>query len=97
MLLARLERPAPVRINVRSVLGELQARLNEWRELLRDQTPNARGLLEQLIVGRLNLDPSEGFYRFQGQGTLVPLLTGVMLPLPQSVASPTGFEPVFWP
>jgi hypothetical protein len=83
-----------------SVLAELQERLTDWRELLRDDTPKARGLLKQLIVGRLNLEPqAAGFYRFRGTGTLEPLIAGIV-PLsvvPQSVASLTGFEPVSWP
>ena len=85
-----------------SVLAELQARLTDWRELLRDHTPKVRGLLKQLIVGRLEMEPDRkfGVYRFHGTGTLLPLVTGIIpVFVPQSVASPTGFalsyHPVF--
>jgi hypothetical protein len=73
-----------------SVLAELQARLTDWRELLRDDTPKARGLLKQLIVGRLDMEPQPaGFYRFRGTGSLEPLISGIVPVLvPQSVASP---------
>jgi hypothetical protein len=69
-----------------SVLADLQERLSEWRSLLHDQTPRARGLLKQLIVGRLQMTPhrDEGYYTFNGTGTLLPVIVGVV---PQSVAS----------
>jgi hypothetical protein len=70
-----------------SVLADLQERLSEWRSLLHDQTPRARGLLKQLIVGRLQMTPNreEGYYTFNGTGTLLPVIAGAV---PQSVASP---------
>jgi hypothetical protein len=80
-----------------SVLAELQARLTDWRELLRDDTPKGRGLLKQLIIGRLDMEPQPaGFYRFRGTGTLEPLLSGIVPVLvPQSVASLT-LMPASW-
>ena len=38
--------------------------------------------------------PEGRCYTFLGTGTLQPLISGVV---PQSVASPAGFEPAFWP
>ena len=79
-----------------SVLAEVQARLADWRALLRDHTPQACGLLKQLIVGRLEMeaDRGKGLYRFHGTGTLLPLVSGIIPPfVPQSVASPTGRSP----
>ena len=62
------------------MLADLQDRLTDWRSLLDDHTPKARGLLKQLIVGRLDLRPDlrEQLYRFEGRGTLLPLLAGIM-------------------
>jgi len=36
-------------------------------------------------------------YGFTGQGSIMQLLTGMIPELSQAMASPTGFEPVFWP
>jgi hypothetical protein len=55
-----------------AVLAELQGRLADWRSLLRDNATSARGLLKQLLVGRLEMQPDLelGFYRFSGIGTV---------------------------
>ena len=46
------------------------------------------------MKGPLKFTPQEGgYYTFEGVGTLQPLLGGIV----RKVASPTGFEPVFWP
>ena len=36
---------------------------------------------------------ADGYYAFSGKGTVQPLLGSVV----RMLASPTGFEPVFWP
>jgi len=72
-----------------AILADLQHRLTDWRSLLHDETPKARGLLKRLIVGRLTMKPDRlGFYRFEGTGTLLPLLRGIASAVPQSIASP---------
>ena len=38
---------------------------------------------------------NEGYYEFEADGVLTKMLAGLTLPI--TVASPTGFEPVFWP
>ena len=82
-------------------IADLEERLADWRQSLDDDVPKARGLLKNLLVGRIEMEPDRerGRYRFRATGTLVPLISGIMprLVVPQSVASPTGFEPVFWP
>lgn len=51
-------------------------------------------VLRALIDGRLNLTPIEGtYYRFEGVGTLAPVLTGVLPHVPHNLASPT---PASW-
>src|SRR5258708_8056 len=56
-----------------AVLADLQARLTDWRSLLSENIPKARGLVKQLIVGRLEMIPDheKRLYRFRGTGTLV--------------------------
>jgi hypothetical protein len=43
------------------------------------------------------MEPRGSFYRFRGEGTLLPLLSGIMPLVPQGDSSPAGFEPAFWP
>jgi site-specific DNA recombinase len=80
------------------VLTDMRQRLQDWRNLLRDQTPKARGLLKQLIVGRLDLAPNreKGLYRFSGTGSLELLISGIMPQLAAAsttnLASPTGTD-----
>jgi site-specific DNA recombinase len=86
-----------------AVCADLRARLTDWRALLHDEPTKARGVLRQLIVGRLDLvaDTDRQGYTFTGTGTLIPILQGVIPALGESLSridtSPTGFEPVFWP
>ena len=84
--------------DMRQLRAKLEGRLQDWRDLLRKHAEQGQQLLRRLIVGRLVLTPerdAEGrYYRFTGQGTYSRLLAGLR---PHMVASPTGFEPVFWP
>ena len=89
-------------LNPASVRAELEARLALWRSLLTDNATQARGVLRQLIVGRLALyaDADGRGYRFTGTGTLAPLLESIIptsLSVSRKLASPAGFEPAFWP
>src|SRR5262245_48756175 len=62
--------------------------------LLRGHVPQMQQILRRLIVGKLTFTPKvNGDYEFAGRGTVRPLLNGVV----RKLASPTGFEPVFWP
>jgi transposase-like protein len=52
---------------------DLNARLAEWRELLRRHVVQARQILRKLIVGRLTFTASNAgtrWYEFAGVGTL---------------------------
>ena len=44
----------------------------------------------------LTFTPEGQRYRFEGDVTTGPLIAG-LVGLPPKLASPTGFEPVFWP
>jgi len=85
--------PATTR-DPKAVEADLVERLADCRSLLRDRPSKARGLLKQLIVGRLKMlpDSEEGVYRFVGTGTILPLIAGLIPMLPQCGSSPTGLN-----
>jgi DNA invertase Pin-like site-specific DNA recombinase len=80
------------------VRRDLERRIRDWRRLLRCRTAQGRQILQTLIDGRLLLtahaDQAPGCYTFEGTGSLVGLLAGIV---PHKLASPTGFEPVSQP
>ena len=80
--------------------ARLRAKLSDWRGLLRRKVTEARAVLRALLIGPLRFTPvADGRrcgYAFEGAVALDRLLSGVV-DLPTKVASPTGFEPVFWP
>jgi hypothetical protein len=71
-----------------------RARLAGWRDLLYRQPDEARGILRELLVGRLaftpRVEPTGRWYEITGQGSLGRLLTGMVSP---RVVTPAGFEP----
>ncbi len=78
----------------------LRAKLDDWRGLLQRNVADGRAVLRTLLIGPLRFTPvSDGRrrgYAFEGTLALDRLLCGVV-DLPPRLASPTGFEPVFWP
>jgi len=48
LLQRQQRRPSDVALNPDSALVDLRERLADWRSLLRDEAPRARGLLKQL-------------------------------------------------
>ena len=70
---------------------ELAQEVLEWRELLRGSREQGRQVIAKLLDGDwLVFEPTADGYRIRGLANLNRL---VIL----KVASPTGFEPVFWP
>ena len=73
----------------------LRARLAEWQTLLRRQTAQARGILREVLVGRLVFAPKiEGtarYYEFSGRATLSGLFAGIVTS--DMLVTPAGFEP----
>jgi len=82
----------------KQVRAALTATFSDWRGLLRSEPEAGRRVLQTLIEGRLTFTPGkdgEGeFYAISGLAS-VPELIGEKTLV--NVASPTGFEPVFWP
>jgi hypothetical protein len=71
---------------------ELAVMLRDWRGLLTRHVAQARQILRKLPKTRIVFHPHDrdgvAGYRFEAQGTLQPLLTGLV----QNVASPAGFD-----
>ena len=70
----------------------------DWREFLQAEPAAARRVIGTLIDGGLTFtartDAEGEAYEITGTATLADLFEGKTL---LEVASPTGFEPVFWP
>src|SRR5262249_54764621 len=66
------------------------------RELLTSTVQDQRQLLRETLVGPLRFTPEGKMYRFEGEVAIGRLLAG-RVGLPPFVASPSGFEPEFWP
>jgi site-specific DNA recombinase len=71
--------------------------IDSWRMLLRESVDvvDTAAILKKLIKGKLQCERAfdgagKGYYIITGEGTLRGAL-------PHNLASPTGFEPVFWP
>ena len=86
-----------VPVNRYEVERQVMNQLKRWRDLLAAKdTASGRQLLREVLDGPLLFHAEGDGYKFTGKlrtGELIAGLAG----LPPLVASPTGFEPVFWP
>ena len=86
-------RAAPVAFDRGKVRRALNARVGDWKNLLRSTPPAGHAALRALISDRLTFSPqTEGesrYYAIEGVGTIAPLLSGLV----QVMASPPGIEP----
>ena len=74
-----LARPrAASMVDVATIVDDLRARLHDWQAVLRGAIPEARALIRLLIVNRLTMEPTERGYRFSGEGSVRPILEGVV-------------------
>jgi hypothetical protein len=69
---------ASVPNHLRALLVE---RLADWQGTLQRQAPIARQILKKLLEGPLRFTPREGFYEFEGEGTLAKMLACVTHPV----------------
>lgn len=76
--------------DVQRIKRDLRARVNEWRGLLKRQTPIARQVLSRLLDGRIEWTPNrdQGIYEFAGRVKFDRLLSGIVFT--EGLASPTG-------
>ena len=79
------------RMNGTVVRRDLTRRLTHWRSLLRRHAAQGQQILRKPIEGWLLMTPhpndTPAYYTFEGTGTLVGLLAGIV---PHKVASPRG-------
>jgi hypothetical protein len=82
-------------IEVRETISGL---VTQALAFLGDSSGGAQRVLREMVRERLSATAREEdgklFIRIEGVCSIAPLLAGN---LPQNLASPTGFEPVFWP
>ena len=87
-------------VDLGSLEGRLRAKLADWRGLMHRNVAEGRAVLRTLLIGPLRFTPVRDGrrvgYAFEGALALDRMLAGVV-DLPTVMASPTGFEPVFWP
>jgi AcrR family transcriptional regulator len=86
------------RLDRRTLRPYLQRRIEDWRAPLTKHVAQARQLLRKVLADRLTVTPEGGSDRYAaatGDATLTKILAGIVFP--KGMASPTGFEPVFWP
>ena len=82
--------------DLQQIQHDVEARLADWRGLLRRQVAQSRQILKKLLVGRIVFQPrDDGTYEFSGQASLGRIIAG--LACTKTVVAPTGFEPVFQP
>jgi site-specific DNA recombinase len=75
--------------------ADLMNLAHSWRRVLAEDSTNARPIVSSLLLGRITYTPLEdGRWKLTGEATLSGLFSRVFS---VGVASPTGFEPVFWP
>jgi hypothetical protein len=84
--------PAPLK-------REVLARINEWRELFGRHVQFSRQFLQKSLVERIACEPvyedGQPMIEIRIRLSLGRLVKGLICP--SGMASPTGFEPVFWP
>jgi len=80
--LAERERQRGARRAKGDALNLMRTALADWQGLLQQETGPARTALQSLLAARLVFTPEEldgrRFYRFEGPGTVVPIITGIV-------------------
>jgi hypothetical protein len=86
------------RLDRRAVERQVRERLIHWRSMLTGETADGRELFREVLRGPIRFTPDldARAYHFVGEVELGRLFSGIVSLAP-FVASPTGFEPVFWP
>jgi site-specific DNA recombinase len=92
-------------LDPRIVDRKIDKAIREWQQTIRTHIPQARQMIRKLLKDRITFTPETDAngkrgWSYRADGSVSKLLPGViseLSELPQAVASPTGFEPVFWP
>jgi hypothetical protein len=73
----------------------------DWQARLGNDVAAGRAFLREVLEGPIRFTPvqrrSRRGYAFEGVVVLGGLLAGIVDVSTTTMASPTGFEPVFWP
>jgi hypothetical protein len=81
-------------VSTMRTLDVMRTALTDWQGLFSQETGPARQALSALLTGRLIFTPDERegkrLYRFSGEGTITPVLAGVVGACAEGVVSPTG-------
>ena len=91
-----LLKPAELRARLRGLLAD-------WHDLVSADAGEARAVLDKVLVERIRFTPHALARRYQltipfaFDRVLWCVLPADVGTLQETVASPTGFEPVFWP
>jgi hypothetical protein len=86
------------KLDRRTLRADLQRRIADWRAPLSKHVAQARQVLRKVLAEQLTVTPeavADRYAAITGDGTLTKILAGIVVP--KGMASPTGFEPVFWP
>ena len=84
-----------IQVDRPAIEAKVQAAIADWRGLLSGSVNDGRQLLRDVLEAPLRFEPDGKTYKFSA-----PVATGKLIAdtvLPTMMASPTGFEPVFWP
>jgi site-specific DNA recombinase len=89
---------AALNLPVNVIMREVRQRLTDWQRVLFEETSQSRQMLRKLLRKRLVFTPDleQDACEFFGEGDVSAVVSG-MVRVPEAMASPTGFEPVFWP
>jgi hypothetical protein len=84
------------RFDRKALEAKVHEHVDRWRALLTKRVEDGRQLLREVLSGPLRFTPQRKTYRFEGDAAIGRMLAGVA-GIATFLASPTGFEPVFWP
>ena len=75
--------------DLQQIQQDVEARLADWRGLLRRHVAQSRQILKKLLVGRIVFQPrDDGTYEFSGKASLGRIIAG--LACTKTVVAPTG-------
>ena len=86
-----------IHIDRAAVEAKVFEALGHWREMLSGSVAEGRQMLREVLEAPLRFERDGRTYRFSGPVATGKLIAGAVGLDKPCGASPTGFEPVFWP
>lgn len=94
--LEALAKPRARCTDTKALREAVRQRLAGWRELLRANTAEARRIMAKLLKGRLVFTPKRDgdreFYEFSGEGTIQPVIEGIVPEAITTFGVPSGIR-----